>query len=119
MNKQTIKSYFRGEYSSSFSPKIPIKKCVCGKLPVYYGSSGGFNYYGYYKCNHCNLFATGRHQFPAIGITGFGDNENNEPKLFVVYNGEHNPEDGWNNFIAQHGHVLAAASPSQESTGQK
>lgn len=101
MNKQKIKRYWNHSESGTFEPKIAIKKCKCGKLPSYYASSGGFNYYGYYKCDDCNLFATGPHQFPSIGITGFGSNESNKPKLFVVYNGETNPEDGWNNFVKQ------------------
>jgi len=98
-HKQKVDRYWRDEKSGTMTPSIVIKPCVCGKLPSYHSSSGGFNYYGYYICHDCNLFATGRHQFPSIGIAGFGDNENNEPKLFVVYNGENNPEDGWNEFI--------------------
>lgn len=100
MSKQRIKSYFREQYSSMFSPRVRVAKCPkCHCNPSYYGSQGGFNYYGYYKCDRCNLFATGRHQFPSIGVAGFGDNNNNQPKLFVVYNGESNPEDGWNNLV--------------------
>lgn len=98
-SKQTVSWYWRKQPSGTHTPKIYIEDCLCGKLPSYYSSSGGFNYYGYYKCNDCNLFATGRHQFPNIGISGFGANEEKEPKLFVVYNDETNPEDGWNSFI--------------------
>lgn len=99
MSSQTVKRFWNNVESETTNPSIKIERCVCGKLPSYYASSGGFNYYGYYKCNNCNLFATGKHQFPAIGIKGFGDNENNEPKLFVVYREENNPENGWNQFI--------------------
>lgn len=94
---QIIDRYFRDEKSGTFTPPKTIKECPkCGKLPSYHVSTGGFNYYGYYICHPCNLFATGRHQFPNIGVAGFGDNDRKEPKLFVVYDGETNPEDGWN-----------------------
>ncbi len=99
MSKQIVKKFFNHSDSGTMIPQITIKKCPhCGKLPSYYASAGGFNYYGYYKCDKDNLFATGRHQFPAIGID-WGANEQGEPRLFVTYNGEHNAENGWNDFV--------------------
>ena len=99
--EQTIQSYWRNNPGSTFSPGIKIEKCLCGKLPIYHSSTGGFNIYGYYECKDCKIFATGRHQFPNVGIEGFGENENHKPKLFVVYRGEYNPENGWNNLIKE------------------
>ncbi len=94
-----VKRYFNDRENGVFTPSILIEKCTCGNYPSYYGSCGGFNYYGYFKCDGCNLFATGRHQFPNIGIDNFGENQRNEPKLFVEYDKETNSEDGWNEFI--------------------
>ena len=99
VEKIIVDRYWRDEKSGSFTPPIEILKCKCGKYPSYYSSCGGFNYYGYYKCNDCNLFATGRHQFPSAIANLVGENDRNEPKLFVVYNDEANPEDGWNELI--------------------
>lgn len=98
--KQSVERYFRDEKSGSMNPKITLEKCVCGKLPAYFGSTGGFNYYGYYKCLKCNLFATGKHQFPVQIMDLISENKT-EPKLFVVYNDESNPENGWNDFIKE------------------
>jgi hypothetical protein len=101
MEKEIIVNrYF--SYDKESTQKVvnyPLQKCKCGKYPSYHASCGGFNFYGYYKCHDCNLFATGRHQFPNIGLENFGYNENNEPKLFVEYSGENNSEKGWNEFI--------------------
>ena len=102
--KQTVKRYFNDERSGNLNPKIELRACACGNLPSVYNSSGGFNYYRYYKCNKCNLFATGYHQFPS-GVYSAMSNPlemPTEPKLFVVYDDEHNAEEGWNKFIEKY-----------------
>jgi hypothetical protein len=96
---QAVKKYWNLREDGTTVPTIDILPCVCGQLPSYYSSCGGFNFYGYYKCDTCNIFVTGRHDFPSIGVPGFGDNENNESKLFAVYRDEHNPENGWNKMM--------------------
>jgi len=97
---QKVERYFRDERSGFMNPKVYLEHCTCGALPAYFSSTGGFNYYGYYKCVKCNLFATGQHQFP-VQISDLVRENKTEPKLFVVYNDESNPEDGWNKFITK------------------
>ena len=101
MEKQSVKKYFNNSLTSNRIPRKKIEPCPkCGKLPSYFASAGGFHYYGYYKCEKDNIFATGPHQFPNIGIS-WGENENNEPKLFWDNNEDSNPEDGWNDLVNQ------------------
>lgn len=106
METQQIESYFR-DHKHMYTPWIHVENCVCGALPSRYSSSGWFNYYDYYKCSKCNIFVTWRHEFPSIWIAGFWANENNEPKLFVRYDGEFRAEKWWNEFIKNKTAIIA------------
>lgn len=103
MKGEKVKRYFRDELSGESTPPIKILPCPkCGKLPSVHVSTGGFNYYEYYKCNDCNLFATGYHEFPMGVYMAMPKGEHEmptTPKLFVSYEGEHNAENGWNEYV--------------------
>lgn len=106
--KQHVEWWFNSsKYENPYEPEVRIDPCVCGKLPSLHSSCGGFNYYDYYSCNECGLFATGHHQFPFGVYVAMSSQETpSEPKLFVRYNGEHNAENGWNKFIRAHSERL-------------
>lgn len=99
---QSVERWFNSsKYEELHHPEIRIEPCVCGKLPSLHSSSGGFDYYDYYQCSACGLYATGFHEFPmGVYLAMSSIEKPKEPKLFVRQKGEHRAEIGWNQFIS-------------------